>query len=333
MFTNYYKQYEIRSSPQEPCTYICDGDKIVHTLRAGFETSKIEKMIMRGKEFRSVNGNMIDLDLMMEILAAAIRDGRSTMQFDDAETLALERREKRRSAADQSCSQSAKPETKKVIQIGDTEHDVYLGNWPHYHHYAGELVTLKLNKDPNKNIVITETDIQLHKLVETEKTLAYRFVMPDRDVHIDYKYVQIFLKCSACGKEYEMGEDVCPHCQALLHEYASEVKSWRDMICDGVLAWGVEVGRFVFEKYGKIVYAITDTPHVGPSDVVVCYQISRADYEHLLAMSMQHAIPDPPVSPTITNKYHDVFLCSQSAYAKRYKFTLRDVDKSLLDEK
>lgn len=210
--------------------------------------------------------------------------------------------------------------------------DIYLGKWPHYHYYAGERVTLKLKKDPNKKLVITETDIELGSPTETEEELVYHFIMPDRDVHIDYDYQQIYNSCPACGQEYEQGENVCPHCEAPLHEYADEVKDWRDMTSDGVLAWGVIVGRFVFEKYGKVVYAITDTPHVGPSDVTVCYQISRADYEYLLAMSQPHRIPDHPVPSTITNKYYNNFLCSESAYAKRNEFTLRDVDQSLCGE-
>jgi len=210
--------------------------------------------------------------------------------------------------------------------------DVYIGAWPYYHHYPGEHVTLKLKKTPHKEIVITETDIELGPSRETEEEVIYHLVMPDRDVHIDYDYRQIYQTCPACGKEYEQGEDVCPHCQTLLHEYAGEIKAWRDMISDGVLAWGVDVGRFVFEKYGKVVYALTDTPHVGPSDVTICYQISRAEYERLLAMSRPHAIPEPSVPAAITDQYHDRFLCSQSAYAIRYEFTLRNVDLSLCDD-
>jgi len=209
---------------------------------------------------------------------------------------------------------------------------IFLGQWPHHRYYAGDNATLKIAKSPNKELVITATDIELGEMTETPDAQFYRFVMPDRDVHIDYEYRQIYHQCPACGKEYEQGEDVCPHCQAPLHEYAGEIKSGHDMKCDGVLAWGVDVGRFVFEQYGKVVYAITDMPHVGASDVMICYQISRADYEHLLAMSRPHAIPNPPVPATITNQYYNHFLCSESAYAIRNEFTLRDVDLSLCDE-
>jgi len=209
---------------------------------------------------------------------------------------------------------------------------IYLGNWPHYRYYAGEHVTLKLKRDENMEIVITKTDIELGAPTETEEHVIYQFIMPERDVYLDYDYVQIYLTCPHCGKEYEKGENVCPHCQALFHEYAGEIKNWHDMVDDGVLAWGVQVGRFVFEKYGKVVYALTDTPHVGPSDVVVCYQLSRAEYDELLAMSESHRIPNPSVPSTLTDQYHTRFLCSQSAYAKRYDFTLQDVELELCDD-
>lgn len=214
----------------------------------------------------------------------------------------------------------------------DEKRTVYIGTWPRGDHYPGERVTLKLEKVDNMEIVITETDIELGNPFHTAENQIYNFVMPDRDVHIDYDYEQIYISCPACGQEFEQGENVCPHCKVPLHEFADEIKTWHDMIDDGVLAWGVQVGRFVFEKYGKVVYAITETPHIGPSDVTVCYQISRADYDHLMAMSQPHSIPDPPIPSTITDKYHDIFLCSQSAYAKRYEFTLREVDMSLCDE-
>lgn len=209
---------------------------------------------------------------------------------------------------------------------------IYLGAWPRHDYYAGDQVTLKLKKDANKELVITETDIELGPSTETDEEVLYHFVMPDRDVHIDYEYRQVYLTCPTCGKEYEKGNDVCPHCKALLHEYAGEIKSCHDLISDGVLAWGVNVGRFVFEKYGKVVYTITDMPHIGASDVMICYQITRADYESLLAKSLPHAIPRPPVPATIINQYFDRFLCSESAYAKRNKFTLREVDLSLCED-
>lgn len=214
----------------------------------------------------------------------------------------------------------------------DTLYDVYLGNWPHYHHYAGEWVTIKIGKDPHKDVVITESDIELTPPIETETELICHFVMPQGDVHIDYEYRQRYQICPACRKNYEEGEDTCPYCKKELHEYAGEIKDCNDMISDGVLAWGVCVGRFVFKKYGKVVFAITDTPHVGPSDVTVCYQLSRDEYERLLSLSQPHSIPTPSVPSAVTNMFYTRFLCSESAYSKRTKFTLKDVDLSLCED-
>ncbi len=45
-----------------------------------------------------------------------------------------------------------------------------------------------------------------------------------------------------------------------------EEKKTSDFISDGVLAYGVEVGRFVFQNEHKTVYDVTDFPHIGGSD-------------------------------------------------------------------
>ncbi len=110
-----------------------------------------------------------------------------------------------------------------------------------------------------------------------------------------------------------------------------EMKNCRDMITDGILAWGVEVGRFVFDEGKTTVYALTDTPHVGPSDVIVCCQISKADYLKLLSMSLPSGIPNPPVPESVTEPCRRNFLCSQSAYAERYEFSLEHVDMELVE--
>jgi len=209
---------------------------------------------------------------------------------------------------------------------------IFIDKWPRHKYYAGDQVTLKLYKSPNKELVITKTDIELGRATETTNEVIYHFVMPDRDVNIESEYRTIYLSCPSCGHEYEKGKHTCPNCQTELHAYAGEIKSCHDFIGDGVLAYGVDVGRIVFEKYGKVVYVLTDLPHIGASDVLICYQISREVYDSLLAMSQPHRIPDPPVSAMITNKYQDRFLCSESAYAKRAKFTLQDVDLSLCDD-
>lgn len=110
-----------------------------------------------------------------------------------------------------------------------------------------------------------------------------------------------------------------------------EMKKCRDMITDGILAWGVDVGRFIFEEAKTVVYAVTDTPHCGPSDVEVDYQISKEDYLKLKSMSRPHGIPDPPVPKEVVDACRARFLCSQSAYADRYEFTLEHVDMNLVE--
>lgn len=89
------KQYQIRSHPSEPCTFICEGDKVLHTLHSGFETSVIMKMIMKDKSFASSNGHLIGYEMIREIFAATIDSGRPDMDFSLAEDLAVNRRDKR----------------------------------------------------------------------------------------------------------------------------------------------------------------------------------------------------------------------------------------------
>ncbi len=110
-----------------------------------------------------------------------------------------------------------------------------------------------------------------------------------------------------------------------------EKKKPKDLIQDGVLAYGVSIGKFVFEEEQKTVYAISDFPHIGASDVFMCYQISKADYDRLLPMSKPHGIPVPEVSSEISDACHRVFLCGESAYCKRNEFSLEDVDLSLTE--
>jgi len=114
-------------------------------------------------------------------------------------------------------------------------------------------------------------------------------------------------------------------------ELKKRAKSPHDMITDGVLAYGVDVGRFVFEEEGFIVYVISDFPHIGPSDVFMVYQISKADYEKLLSMSCKNSIPRPPVSSKVTDACRKDFLCGESAYCKRYYCSMDDVDVNLAE--
>ena len=117
----------------------------------------------------------------------------------------------------------------------------------------------------------------------------------------------------------------------ILDELEKRVKSPHDMITDGVLSYGVCVGRFVFEEEGFTVYVISDLPHIGPSDVFMVYQISKADYEKLLSLSCQHRIPEPPVPSAVTDACRQKFLCGESAYCERFYCALDDVDMSLAE--
>ena len=105
-----------------------------------------------------------------------------------------------------------------------------------------------------------------------------------------------------------------------------------DMISDGVLSYGVDIGRFVFEEEGYTVYVISDLPHIGPSDVIMIYQITKEDYLRFLPMSCKNKIPSPPVSTIATEACRKKFLCGESAYCKRYYCTLNDVDLSLAEK-
>ena len=110
-----------------------------------------------------------------------------------------------------------------------------------------------------------------------------------------------------------------------------EKKGPSDFKYDGILAYGVEIGRFVFENERKIVYAISDIPHIGPSDVFMTYQISKADYDRLLYWSEKNRIPNPAIPASETTPCRQRFLCGESAYCERYYFTLSDADESLVE--
>ncbi|MCQ2485896.1 MAG: zinc ribbon domain-containing protein [Clostridia bacterium] len=109
-------------------------------------------------------------------------------------------------------------------------------------------------------------------------------------------------------------------------ELKKRVKSPHDMITDGVLSYGVNVGRLVFEEEGFTVYTISDFPHIGSSDVLTVYQISKEDYEKLLPLSCPDSIPQPPVSSTVTDVCRKKFLCGESEYCERYYCALDDAD-------
>jgi len=120
--------------------------------------------------------------------------------------------------------------------------------------------------------------------------------------------------------------------EKIMEELEKRAKSPKDVITDGILAYGVYVGRFVYEEEGYTVYVITDFPHIGPSDVFMVYQISKVDYEKLLSLSCLGRIPEPPVSSIVTDACRGEFLCGESAYCKRYYCTLADVDMALAEK-
>ena len=108
-----------------------------------------------------------------------------------------------------------------------------------------------------------------------------------------------------------------------------EKKKTADFISEGVIAYGVQVGRFVFEKERYVIYALSDLPHIGGNDVFMFYQISKEDHDGLLKLSLPDQIPDPPVTAEESDACHKGFLCGQSAYGMRNEFTLDDADMSL----
>ena len=105
------------------------------------------------------------------------------------------------------------------------------------------------------------------------------------------------------------------------------MKKVKDFITDGILSYGVSIGRFIFEKENITVYAITDLMHIGNSDAYMIYQITKQDYEKLLPRSKKNEIPILEVSKEETDKVHCEFLCGESVYCKRNSFSLKNIKK------
>ena len=119
--------YVIRSHPYEPCTYICQGEEILHTLHSGFETSDIQKMILKDKEFRSVDNMMIGRNALLQIFAATIDDGRSELDFGYAERLAEMRLNKQNSNQEQpETSNTQSQSVKTYIYRGEPKREFFL---------------------------------------------------------------------------------------------------------------------------------------------------------------------------------------------------------------
>lgn len=253
------EEFVIRSNPREPDIYICQNDDILHTLRNGFFTEQIEKMIMRDKEFKSATGSMIGREQLSDILASTIDDGRDSLTFGYAEELGRQRSNKRHERWEKNYQLRLEEETIRRREVRG----------------------MKTNEKPNAAVSNAAS------------------------------------KASLITK--------------VTHAVAREKKSPGDMIDDGVLAYGVNVGRFLFKEGQIVVYAISALPHIGASDVLMTYQITKDSYYKLLKMSEKNAIPSPAVPATITDSHRMDFLCGESAYCKRNEFTLEDVDMNHVD--
>lgn len=253
------QEYEIQSNPREPDIYIYQDSKVLHTLRNGFYTEQIEKMIMRDKEFKSATGRMIGRELLSDILACAIDDGRESLTFGYAEELGRQRSNKRDERWERNFQLRLEEETMRRREARE----------------------MKTREKPNATIQNAVSK------------------------------VTIITKAT--------------------HAVAREQKSPGDFITDGVLAYGVNVGRFLFNEGRIVVYAISDLPHIGASDAFMTYQITKDSYQLMLKMSEKHTIPSPAVPATITDSCRIDFLCGESAYCKRNTFTLEDVDMDHVD--
>ena len=136
---------------------------------------------------------------------------------------------------------------------------------------------------------------------------------------------------TSLGKDEENEVTILTYDEWKAGNEKEETRKCSDFISDGILAYGIAVGRFLFEEERRIVYAVSDYPHVGNSDVFMYYQISRMDYDRLLKMSLTQQIPDPPVQKETIEACHKSFLCGESAYSKRNAFSLKDTDLSLTE--
>lgn len=154
------------------------------------------------------------------------------------------------------------------------------------------------------------------KLIFDEKCDFTKILSCDNRRFADLGIKEIYCK----HESFEPGEIEIP-----------EAKRPCDMISDGILAYGDDVGRFVFCKDKVTVYALMDLQHLGPSDVMMVYQISKADYDHLLTLSEKDRIPDKPVPERVTDACKKRFLCGDSAYCYRNQCTLVDVDMNMAD--
>ena len=168
IFSYHGKNYEIRSHPYEPCTYICQGEEILHTLHSGFETCEIEKMILKDKQFSSVDSKMIGRDSLLQIFAATIDDGRADLDFGYAERLG----EKRQNA--QKASQKSyiyRGELRRDFQLAFTQaHEL-----EEYHYRIGP----EENEEPATpmGVIIVPKDYENSWITEKPYFLDWKIVV------------------------------------------------------------------------------------------------------------------------------------------------------------
>lgn len=101
-------------------------------------------------------------------------------------------------------------------------------------------------------------------------------------------------------------------------------KAPHDMIVDTQFSYFL-VGRFIFEEAGYTVYVISEYMHIGPSDVNMVFQITKADYLNFLEMSRQELTPSvAELKDAMKN-----FLCGETIHCVRNSCVLEDIDLAL----
>jgi len=106
-----------------------------------------------------------------------------------------------------------------------------------------------------------------------------------------------------------------------------EIKDSNDFIGDGVLSYGVRIGRFEF--LSQTIYAISNIIHAR-TDCNLYWLLSKAEYEDLKLLSKTkltefESIPKG-INEFLYDKYfNNKFLCGETIYCERATFSLNDV--------
>lgn len=162
------KDYEIRSHPYEPCTYICQDNEVLHTLHSGFETCEIERIILKDKQIRSIDSKMIGRNELLQIFAATIDDGRAELDFGYAERLGEMRQN------------GQKTPLKQYIYRGEARRDFYLAfsqahELGEYRHRIGP----EENEEPTTplGVIIVPKDYESSWITEKPYFLDWKIVV------------------------------------------------------------------------------------------------------------------------------------------------------------